>query len=251
MIAVIAAALAVMVVIVWLTPVAFTALDAGALWTNICYWTTESAGKIGTAIIVLITGLVYTRRLQSNRDIAKSLARTTVLLFLIIGAFAFVNENVTKKITKTIRPSLEYVSKNADGAFSLEKLYALPKEERTNYILRTLREHHHSFYGIDELVLMHWADESGYSFPSGHSFNSFLLACVLSFSMYYSRSNRVKPLFVLPLIWAVVVCVSRVALGAHSALDVTFGGVLGTIVGVIFITWDDMRNRVLHRKLDV
>ena len=72
------------------------------------------------------------------------------------------------------------------------------------------------------------AAKFGNSLPSGHAIFSFVTAYMLG----YQRSWRWRsPLY----LCAVLVCWSRVYVGAHYPLDVTAGAVVGTGVG--FLVW--------------
>jgi phosphatidylglycerophosphatase B len=237
--------------LVLFSDVAFSAIESRAVWTRIALAITETAGKIGTVIIVLVTVLLYTRRMQSSMAVFKTLLRSSVLLFVLIGGFAFINEHLTKKTTRVIRPSLEYIARQTQGEFIPEQLYARSGDERTAVVMNAIANHRTAFHHVDKYVLNHWSDETGYSFPSGHTFNAFLLATIISFSLYHSRSKQVRYYYILPPLWAMAVGISRVALGAHSAADVIAGGGMGLIAGMVFIHWDDLRHLVLHRKYDV
>jgi phosphatidylglycerophosphatase B len=231
--------------------VPFSAVKSHDILSRIALLFTETAGKIGTAIIVILTVLIYTRRMSSDKQVLKTFLRSSVLLFLLIGGFAFINEHLTKKATRVIRPSLQYISETTGGDFKPETLYQFESSERSAKVVAAISQHRTSFHSIDQNVLNHWSDETGYSFPSGHTFNAFLLATIISFSLFHSRSKNVVAFYFIPPIWAMFVGISRVALGAHSALDVIFGGAIGLIAGLVFIHWDDLRHLVLHRKYNV
>lgn len=66
-----------------------------------------------------------------------------------------------------------------------------------------------------------------FSFPSGHSTAAFLFAILVitSFPVWTSAVY----------LWAVLVAVSRVALGVHYPSDVIAGAALGTGIGLFFI----------------
>jgi undecaprenyl-diphosphatase len=69
---------------------------------------------------------------------------------------------------------------------------------------------------------------SGFSFPSSHATNHFAISVFL-YVMMPRRMRWVRP-FVL--IWAATVCFAQVYVGVHYPLDVTFGALLGTLIGL-------------------
>ena len=82
-------------------------------------------------------------------------------------------------------------------------------------------------------VRRHWIQETGYSFPSGHSFAAVLFATFfLAMGVSYTRAPRVW-LFYLLLPWALAVCYSRLILWVHTPTDVTFGGLGGLVLGFV------------------
>jgi phosphatidylglycerophosphatase B len=230
---------------VWLIPIEFTACSKNSFWCATAYWLTESAGKYGTLIIVIIAGLLYTVRLESFPGKIKAFAKATITLLLLLAAFAYLNEHVTKKLLRYPRPSHLYVISKAGQHVDLDSMYHLEKEQRQKFLRDLIGRTPVLTDKIDERVLEHWVEEAGYSFPSGHSFNAFLLATILSFSLMYTRFRRFS--FV-PFLWAVSVGISRVAIGAHSQLDVSAGAFLGIAVGLIFLYFDTTRNIFIRKR---
>ena len=80
----------------------------------------------------------------------------------------------------------------------------------------------------------HWELETGFSFPSGHSLNVFLFAVFIAF-LIQGLFARGKRWVWIPFLWAGAVCLSRIAVGAHSPLDVTVGSLLGGLVGSLVL----------------
>lgn len=134
---------------------------------------------------------------------------------------------------------------------NLDSLYELEKEQRQQFLNDLIRGTPVLQNNIDKKVLDHWVEEAGYSFPSGHSFNAFLLACILSFSIYHTKNHeRFRKFYVLPFVWALMIGISRVAIGAHTALDVSFGAALGILVASLLLYFDVTRKRVVRKKID-
>jgi phosphatidylglycerophosphatase B len=131
---------------------------------------------------------------------------------------------------------------------ALDSLYQLSKKERREYFSRLVQNNAAVFGDIDASIRQHWIDEAGFSFPSGHTFNAFLFAMIIAYAIYYNRSRpALRKLFVLPFIWALGVGLSRVAVGAHSALDVSAGAAMGILVGTLFL-YIDLTRHWLTRK---
>lgn len=219
-----------------------------SLWCSSAFWITQSAGKYGTVIIVIFTSLFYSIRFRTNKERIFNFIKSTIALILFLSAFAFINEHLTKKILKLPRPSHSFVFDHAKTETKVDSLYKLDEHGRELFLQELITNNKNSFVNIDEKVLDHWVEESGYSFPSGHSFNAFLLACILSFSLFNSQNKTVRLFYILPFIWAVSVAVSRVAIGAHSALDVSFGAALGCLVALVFLYYDSARKLIIHKK---
>ena len=68
-----------------------------------------------------------------------------------------------------------------------------------------------------------------FSFPSGHSMASFLLATLVIAYM----GNEAFPI----VIWAIGVGLSRIILGVHFPTDILAGASLGTLIGYIASGW--------------
>jgi phosphatidylglycerophosphatase B len=243
--------LAILVITVFGFDISLKAIAAESGMTTFMYLLTESAGKYGTFLILLVTCLFYTRFIKGADAKLKTFASTFVKLILIIGSFAFVNEHILKKAMKSPRPSHTYVVERSGNTLTLESFYNLPGDERGKALKEVITKRSTEFKDISVKVLDHWVEESGYSFPSGHSFNAFLLAFVLSYCLRYSRSSTGRKLYFIPLLWALLIAISRVAIGAHTKWDVSFGAMVGIAVAAILMHYDLLRKNILHRDHEV
>jgi len=209
---------------------------------------TESAGKVGTLLIVLLTSYFYTIRFGSKRKKAKIFFKSVFALGLLLAAFAFFNEHITKKALKLIRPSYTFVVKQSGVNIKTSSLYDLNEQDRKEAFQHIINTHTERFIKIEPKVLNHWIEESGYSFPSGHSFNAFLLAFIMAYSMYHSANRIARYFYMLPFCWATMVGISRVAMGAHTPLDVSFGAAMGLVVAILFLYFDNTKKLVIPSK---
>jgi phosphatidylglycerophosphatase B len=167
---------------------------------------------------------------------------------VLLSAIAFVNEHFTKEALGIPRPSHLFIVQNSLSSIKIDSLYQLTETERKKTLRLLIDSDSVHFGKIDTRILNHWIEEAGYSFPSGHSFNAFMLATILAFSLYHSRSSVVRLCYLFPFFWALLVAISRVSVGAHSVLDVSFGAALGLIFGNLFLFVDYTRSIITERE---
>lgn len=73
---------------------------------------------------------------------------------------------------------------------------------------------------------------TGFSLPSSHAANHFALALFLIIVFY----KKWKPILPLALLWAFSISFAQVYVGVHYPFDVSFGAIVGGIIGYIFST---------------
>lgn len=237
----------VLLLVIWFTPIAFAAIETNSFKSDLAYAVTNSGGKYYIFAITLITALVFAFRNKINLHIVIKFLKQFSILFLMLAFFALLNEFVIKDIAKYTRPSHTYVFKHATQSISIDKFYELGIHERQKLLKQMIDSSKYLNERVDPKVLTHWVEEAGYSFPSGHTFNAFLLATVLSFSIKRSRKIHFNKYYFVPFIWATAIGVSRVAIGAHAPIDVTFGGAMGIFFGALLLYSESIRNIILHR----
>jgi len=73
---------------------------------------------------------------------------------------------------------------------------------------------------------------TGFSLPSSHAANHFALALFL-ITIFYTKW---KPILSIAILWAFSISFAQVYVGVHYPLDVTFGGLVGGMIGYIMST---------------
>ena len=243
--------LALLMMIVFLTPVAFTACAVKSFWCTLAYGLTTSGGPAGFGILLVITGFFYAWSQPTGRQRILTFLKATVSLSLFFLLLAILNERYTKHFLKLERPSHRFMLNQTGMGSKLDSLYMLDKEARGLYFEKLIRENPERFSEIDNTIRLHWIEEAGFSFPSGHSFNAFLFAMIIAYAIWYTRSKpQWRRLYFLPFAWAVLVAVSRVAVGAHTALDVSAGAGLGVVVGALFLRINITRYWLTGKKIN-
>jgi phosphatidylglycerophosphatase B len=235
--------------VIYVFEIAFSATQNDSYWTNIAYFITESGGTIGSVIGITIACLLYTIQEDGWKNKLQVFVKSFVGLALIIGMFAAINEKLTKPVLKLERPSHKEMLSRMQMESLVDSLYHLSKDERIAFFGLETEKRAELFKNINPIVLRHWVLEGGYSFPSGHTFNAFLLAMIFAFGiMHNTHKKHWQKLYPLPLLWATMVGISRVALGAHSIVDVSVGGLMGVCIGALLVHLDFTRHLITHKK---
>jgi len=231
--------LLILIAVVFFTPVAFTACSVDSIWCEVAYSFTSSGGPIGFTILLVLTCLFYASSQPTNSSKVSTFLKAIISLTVFFALLAVLNERYTKHFLKLQRPSHRYMLDQAGRISKIDSLYLLDKETRKKYFETLTRENAPLFKSIDETIVSHWVEEAGYSFPSGHTFNAFLFSMIIAYAIRHTRSRPAwRNCFFIPFLWAILVAVSRVAVGAHTAVDVSVGAALGILVGTIFLKID-------------
>ena len=184
--------------------------------------------------MLLATILVATKHFCAKARIFRSIHFLGGVV-LVLGAFAATNEFVTKPYVAAPRP---YALKlEAEGLLETDDFYALPNKQARSAFLREMLEENSDndlIKPLDPAIRAHWEHETGFSFPSGHSLNAFLFAVFLGFLIRHLFAKGKRWVW-LPFLWACGICLSRIAVGAHTPLDVTVGACLGGLVGCLLL----------------
>jgi len=234
---------------VFFTPIPFTACSPDSYWCEIAYALTSSGGPTGFFVLLIITAFCYASSAKTNREKLLVFFKSILTLMIFFGVLAFINERYTKPILKSQRPSHVYMLNQTGLSNVIDSLYQLDKQARKDFFDVLIKTHPAQFSQIAPEIQRHWINEAGFSFPSGHSFNAFLFTMILSYAIYFNRSYpKLRNLFFIPFAWALMVAVSRVAIGAHSAFDVCAGSLLGIGLGFLFLCIDKTRHWLTRKN---
>lgn len=220
---------AIVFIVCFTVPVSFSAyLETDSL-APFMYWVSESGGVYGTMALLLVIATVFAWTTSPTFKKVTSFLAILAGLGGLLGGLAALNEHVIKPAVHSPRPSHLYLQEK--GVVTLNELYKLDDEERTEIMQERIKEAPGKVDHVYGPILIHWTFESGFSFPSGHSQNAFLLSTVVAFLVYSRTGRNYRWLMAIPLIWAVSVCISRMAIGIHTSYDVIAGASAGMIIG--------------------
>ncbi|MFB9862858.1 phosphatase PAP2 family protein [Rufibacter immobilis] len=224
-----------LVLVVWLLPVSFSGYLQADHDTLFWYVLSQSGGVYGTPVLGILLCLLAASQQKGLKLRAQSFTVAFLFLLFTLGSMAMLNEYVIKPLAEVPRPSHQFLlGGKGQEASLLDTFYLQDAETRRVYLAEYLKKNPEKYTQISPVVLEHWVSEAGYSFPSGHSQNAFLLGSMLTMWLGLQLPRRHRPWLVLPMLWAVLVCMSRVALGVHSELDVSLGSATGMVLAYLF-----------------
>lgn len=221
-----------LLLLVWLLPISFCGYLSDDPDTVFWYFLSESGGVYGTTLLALILCGAAASQYKGAVQKARVFTAGFGFLLLTLGGIALLNEFAVKPMVSLPRPSHVFLL-GGEQADLLSQFYLKSVPERQTFLAAHIQSNSEKFAAVSPLVLAHWVAEPGYSFPSGHSQNVFLLAAMLTFWLCLQLPSGQRRWCLLPLAWAILVCLSRVALGVHSELDVSIGAGLGLLLAYL------------------
>jgi phosphatidylglycerophosphatase B len=197
---------------------------------------------------VLGTCIFFAASQPTARGKALVFIRSLLSLLVLLPLSAYLNEHLIKESIRASRPSHTYIVKQTKFQEKLDSIYTLADNTKRAFFRDVIKADTVGFGSIDPRILDHWVEETGYSFPSGHSFNAFLLAGIIAFGIYQKMPSNRRYLCAIPLLWASMVALSRVAVGAHTAWDVSVGSGMGLALSYSFMSFRFTRELIIPKK---
>lgn len=131
---------------------------------------------------------------------------------------------VIKSQTAESRPYVLWMNKQYQ--LSDDKFYSLAKSEKKQLIDQLLTNSNM----IPTWLRQHWQNETGYSFPSGHTLFAVTWAFLAVTLLGFKRHSIVVYMLI---IWALLIEISRLCLGMHSPVDLLCGVLVAWIISLI------------------
>jgi len=202
------------------------------LLAEVAYWISFSGKEALVGMAALGTGLVVSgARLSDRRPTLIWAFAGMVAAAFVVGGGALFNEVALKRTLAVPRPFVKRLAAEGHLGMSPKEFYALgDKEARREHLRKVLTPA--ITPDLSERLRAHWVVETGYSFPSGHSYAATSCAALfLAWGLFLGVSGWRRVALGLLLPWGLAVCYSRPMLGVHSPLDVTVGCALGFVFG--------------------
>ncbi len=233
-------------------PYGFSAIHEGWL-AGFWLFISNTGGTVGVPFITIVFCVLISLHYKGWKKRLLVIMGSLVIFSLVLGGGAQLNEFFIKEKLNVERPNIKYLSEN--NGFDSQAFYAFDnKAERREFIEAFVQKEGSGSITFDGAtlhpkVIEHWLHETGYSFPSGHSVNAFLMATLMAYIILFIYSDfRRRMFYLLPFVWAILVALSRVILGVHSPLDITLGALMGSAVGYIIICLKIIDRRLMPKS---
>jgi len=222
--------------IILLFPVEFSGYRTSDISVPFWYVITMSGGVAGSSIIFAVISvylLYHNKKFPAKKSRLLIFLLTAVLIQIILS---FVMRNYAKEFFRSPRPSHKYMMEKKIISVSENEFFNLTIEERRKHIESNLSLNRNKLSEVNPLILERWVYDAEFSFPSGHAFTGFYLGVIMSFVIYRTTGNRKKYFSLIPLIWGILVSLSRVIIGVHYPVDVAAGAFAGMLAGFAVIS---------------
>jgi len=211
--------------------------DLTRTFSQLAYWLSQSGGKFGAPVVaVLMLALLVTRGGITFPRRWKETGIVVLIAVICAGGGAALNEHIVKEQLKIPRPNIIWLAgENGSGPVGMtpDNFYAIGnKQARGKSLAKVLRKIPKPV-PLSASIEAHWIEETGYSFPSGHSFSAMFFATFLMMiAATYLTTKRLWMFYTL-LPWALAVSYSRPILRVHTPIDITVGGLQGVALGIV------------------
>ncbi|QIQ21200.1 phosphatidylglycerophosphatase B [Zophobihabitans entericus] len=184
------------------------------------FWITESAGAPWGTLTCVFFFVLFCVLLKLK--IKKQIFQVWVLLVAAVLVGQGVKSAI-KNYAGESRPFVLWMEKEHE--VDDDYFYSLPRVEREELI----EEHIAHLNEIPDWLVEHWQNETGYSFPSGHTMFAttwaFLALVLLGFRRHHISVSII-------IAWAIVIEISRLALGMHHPIDLILGAILSWLIAI-------------------
>lgn len=197
---------------------------------------TQSGGFTGGIVILVILTAYLSVHFRNASNKFSDLMLIFSIIFFTYVFSSGITEYFIKEIYRKPRPSIQILSEKGYLENGGQAYFTMPYGERKNYLGDRIEINDQNLTEIYKPILKDWINEPGFSFPSGHAHISFFFGTVVSFFIYFTFKGKYKLLFLLPFIWAVLVCISRVVTAMHYPEDVIAGSVTGALTGLVIVS---------------
>lgn len=198
------------------------------------FWLTQTAGIPWAILTCAFFPVLFAICLKIKSKV-QFIKLVLILAMAILLGQLF--KTVIKSYTADSRPFVIWIEKNhhIDDKY----FYSLPRSEREAVI----EQYVYQSPEIPNWLFQHWKNETGYTFPSGHTLFAATWAFLALLFLNFKRGQNVIGFIIA---WAVFIEISRLALGMHHPIDLICGSILAWAIA-LFTYYVALKWRVIKR----
>ncbi len=217
------------------------------------YYITISGNFIPEVVTIVILFIAVFLMNRNSRKRYLSSALIVMLIAVTAVSTALVSNFFLKDLFHTPRPSHKIFLEDGFIPSGLDSFYLKNNTFRRNYLTEHVDPKDAKLSGYYSPDVNVWLKEVGGSFPSGHSLNSFLIGILFSYLLFYFLKSRLKYLALIPLLWALLVSLSRYFVGVHEKIDIAGGAFIGMALAFLIVKFnliDRINDRFILKELN-
>lgn len=191
----------------------------------------------------MITSLVLSIWLSMR---CKRLQHHWVIIFLSI----FLLQGSTQIIKSTIKTILEeprpYMSYMIEKGVEIDPFYELDRIDRSIIIQSTLEND----TDTPSWLQTHWQNETGFSFPSGHTIFAVMWAFIIVGFLTREKDPKTTIAMIVMTLWAGLMMISRMRLGMHYPIDLFTSTVIAYPIALLFFYFLAKKDTLLEESMN-
>lgn len=185
------------------------------------YWLTET-GSVPYAIITCVIFMLWLMWLARHRY--------SWVLVGFVCASSVLGTQIIKQVAKTgfAEPRPYVIQMMGDQS---EQFYELSRDQRAEIVRERYVGTQHPLFAE------HRADQTGYSFPSGHAMFSVAWVLVFAGLLFRQRGKAVVFAKSFAIVWSILMLVSRLRLGMHFPIDLLLSTLIAWLFHIVLFVW--------------
>jgi len=227
---------ALLLIILIFIPLEFSGYKNTDTLAPVWYIITESGGAAGSSLILILLTLYLFFHFRTTGKRMNYLIELIGLIVLVELSSLAVSQLYTKEVVREPRPSQMYFVEKGVIENKGREFFDMPMKEKQDYLRFRTEVRKSELEDVYPPILSSWTTDIGFSFPSGHSQSSFFLGIMIAYVIFRSVEYRRRFLTLIPLLWALLVCLSRVIIGVHYPEDVAAGAAIGIVLAFSLIS---------------
>lgn len=199
------------------------------------YYITISGNFLPQIVIMIVLFIIL---FLINKSSQKRMISSALIILVIAGASitsGAIANYFLKDLFHTSRPSHKVFLDDGFIPSGLDSFYLKNNLLRKEYLTEHVDPKDAKLSGLYGPDVNMWINEVGGSFPSGHSLNSFLIGTLFSYLLLLFLQKKYQYLCFVPLLWAMLVSLSRYFVGVHEKIDIIGGAFIGLGLALLII----------------